>query len=579
MRCATKTGFKRLTLGLLAAALLVAAGCQRADWSDPTYITQQLREGNITEQKVGLKKLSDLSEEKQAEAVPAVVEVYESGNMNQEQAIELLVDLRVEEAKDAYMKELKENNAGYAGAAAAALGETGATDAIPDMLELYKSTRADDTRLAILRGFQHMPDKRMVDPLVETLDLSVDNHQIALHSYSCEILGDIAQDNPDAFEESAQRALVRARFLSNKTGQSVEKECSLAIQQLGEPAVPILVETFKGENEQVNQLLMKYRNDSAKYPPNRAKVGAIASLTAMRADKAVDLYLDDLDRERERPSTMPRKFLRSWWTKEAEALDKMILGVGDLGADKAKGLLGDVLTGKMNDKWSEVLDYQSEMQLRQDAAFALVRLGAREATDVMMKMAEGGVIKGLERRARALEQKEDMEPMSPVDRYQFNWMVAKAYSYLATGEELEAMKSLINAQPDEREELREKLKDFLPAIKLAKKCLAEDSADAKASCFGDAIDADKETKRKKAAWELMWLPQEAAAPVIVENLSTDDLGTREILEQALYRNPSEAAIDEIDKLLEEEADETSEGYQRDRNRLKLLRAWLENHFA
>ncbi len=579
MRRATKTGFKRLTLGLLAAALLVGAGCQRADWSDPAYITKQLRDGNITEQKVGLKKLSDLSEEKQAEAVPAVAEVYKSGNMNQEQAMELLVELRVKEAKDAYMKELKENNAGYAGAAAEALGETGATDAIPDMLELYNSTRADDTKLAILRGFQHMPDKRMVDPLVETLELSVDNHQIALHSYSCEILGDIAQENPDAFDESAQRALVRARFLSNKTGQSVEKECSLAIQQLGEPVVPILVETFQGENDQVNQLLMKYRNDSAKFPPNRAKVGAIENLTAMRADKAVDLYLDDLERERERPSTMPQKFLRSWWTKEAEALDKMILGIGDLGANKATDLLVDAMTGEMNDTWSEVLDYQSEMQLRQDAAFALVRLGARDATDAMMEMAEGGVIKGLERRARALEQKEDMEPMSPVDRYQFNWMVAKAYSFLATGEELDAMKSLIEAQPDERKELRKKLEGFLPAIKLAEKCLAKGSADAKASCFGEAIDAEEENKRKKAAWELMWLPQEAAAPVIVENLSTDNLGTREILEQALYRNPSEAAIDEIDKLLDEEADETSEGYERDRNRLKLLRAWLKNHFA
>ncbi len=575
----TTTGSASLLVGLVATLLVWGIGCQPADWDNPTYIIQQLREGNLTEQKVALKKLSEMSNEEQKEAVPAVVEVYESGNMNQKQAMELLVKLRDTQAKDAYLEELREDTTDNAGAAAEALGETGAKEAISDMLELYTSTKSNDVKLDVLRGFEYMPDKRMVDPLIETLKLPVDNNQIALHSYSCEILGEIAQSNPDAFDESARRTLVRSRFLSNQKGQSVEKECSIAIQQLGEPAVPILVETFRGENESVNRLLMKYRNDSPDFPPNKAKVGAIESLTAMRAEEAIDLYLEELDKEPETPQSMPKKFVRPWWTHEAQALDEMVLGLGDLGADRAKGLLGDVLTGQKNEQWSEVLDYQSELQLRQDAAFALVRLGAREATDVLMKMAEGGVIKGLEQRARALEKSEEMDPMSPIDRYQFNWMVAKAYAFLGTGADIEALQSLIDAQPDEREELTKKLQDFVPALKLAETCLDKESDEKKASCFADELDADKEPVRHKAAWELMWLPQEAAGPVLVENLQIDELGTRELLTLGLYRNPTESAIDEIDEILEDEADESSESYERDHYRLRLLRAWLKNHFA
>jgi hypothetical protein len=83
--------------------------------------------------------------------------------------------------------------------------------------------------------------------------------------------------------------------------------------------------------------------------------------------------------------------------------------------------------------------------------------------------------------------------------------------------------------------------------------------------------------REKAAWELSRLPKESAAPVLNENLSTDHLGTREILELALYTKGNKKTIKTIGTILEDEADETADRYKRDRFRLKLLRAYLRNN--
>ncbi|MFB6375627.1 MAG: HEAT repeat domain-containing protein [Bradymonadaceae bacterium] len=555
----------RVGVALLIVGLVAGMGCEKPRWDDPSYISKELTKGNSTEQTVAIKKVADQSEEIQKKVVPALVKVYNQENANQKKAMQILVKLRVPEAKEAYMKELKSDATGYAGAAAEALGETQTTEAIPEMLEFYKSTHDGERKVAILRGFSHMPDKRMADQLVETLKLSVDNNRIALHSWSCQILGE---------------TLVRAQFLSNNKGQNVQKECSVAIQKLGQPAVPVLVETFHEKNEAVNDLMMKYRNDSAQFPSNRAKVGAIQRLTSLRADKAVDLFLEELDRTIETPKALPKKYIRPWWKFEAQSIDEMILGLGDLGATKAKETLEATVLGKNNEKWSAVLDPQLELQIRQDAAFALVRLGARDSTDVLMEMAKTGVIKKLERRAMALEKSEKMEPMKPIQRYQFNWMNAKAYALLATAEDMKAYQALVDGLKDEkRKPVKERLKTFTPMIELAKKCHAKGSDQKTAECFGEALGSDDENVRLKAAWELKWMDTKVAGPVLVDNLDTPHLGTREILTLGLYDHPQKKAIEKIDTILEDESNQTADSYKLDHYRLKLLRAWLKNHFA
>ena len=568
-----------LLLALICVGIPLMSGCEQPDWDNPKYISKQLEKGNSTERKLALQKLSDLPEKKKKKAVPGLVKVYEAEGPNQKKAMQMLVSMPDPAAKKAYLAEVKDNTTGYSGGAAEALGESKATETVPQLLKLYTSTGDSDIKQAILRGFQYMPDKSMIKPLTKTLKTSVDNNPIALHSYSCDILGDIAQKSPKAFDKEQIETLVRAHFLSNKKGQSVQRECSLAIQKLGAPAIPVLVKTHKGKNKAVNKLLMKYRNDSTQFPANRAKVAATQRLTSLRAKEAIDLYLEDLKKTREVPTDLPDKFIRPWLTFEAQAIDEMVLGLGDLNAKKAQGMIEDALTGEMKETWSAVIDYRSELQLRQDAAFALVRIGARDAREELMEMATDGVIKKLEQRAAALEKSDQAKPMPPLQRYQFNWMAAKAWAHLATGEQIDELKGLIEEGKSRAKKLGEKYESFMPMLELAKKCRAKGSDKKTAKCYGKAIGSEKSQVREKAAWELMHLPKKVSGPVLTEKLGTEHLGTREILTYALFHNPSKSAIAKIDKVLEKESDETAKSYKLDHYRLKLLRAWLKNHFA
>jgi len=573
---------------VLVSALAVAlatGGCDRANWEDPQYVKQQLSEGNPTEQKMALEKIEDLEDEDKKVLAPALANIYTEGGANSRAAMETLVGLQSEKAKEAYVEEIETNEAGYAGPAAEALGKMKATDMVPDLLELYENAESDQVKLAVLRGFEYMPEAQMVDPLLETLRLSVDNNPIELHRLSCKIIGDVVADSPDVLDKSGKRTLIRGVFLSSATGQDSQQACGLAVQKLGPSAVPILVETFNGENDEVNELMRKYRTDSTDFPPNKPKVGAIIRLTKLQAEEAKDLFVESLKEEREVPGNLPDKFVRPYLTYEAQSIDEMIMGLGALNATGAKELLREVLVGEYNETWSGVIDYRSELQLRQDAAFSLVRMGARDARDAMLKMALDGVIKGLEARAAGLEkraeEKDNVDPMNPTQRYQFNWMAAQAFAHLATGDDIERYKKLISELGDDEkfEEVRKKLESFLPELELAERCHGKDSKEAQAKCFGESISAETKSVRKKAAWELVWLPEEIAGPVITEQLDTEDLEIRETLTLGLYRNPHEQAIEKITAILEDESSKTADSYKLDHYRLKLLRAWLRNHFS
>lgn len=582
MKMCNRQTLQTLVAGLAGLAMLAGlAGCSQAEWDDPEYINNELKTADSIYRAVALRKLDTMEDEQQRKAIPGLVDTYLKGGPNADDAMKFLVRLRDEEATDAYLQEMKENNAGFPGQAAEALGELKVEKAVPEMLNLYKESTDPSVQQAVLRGMEYMPDPSMIEPLVNTLKLDVDNYPIALHSYSCDILGDIAQKNPGEFGEDQIRTMVRAMYLSNIAGQNIKRECSLAIQKLGKPAVPALMEVFRGENKDVEKLMMTFAAGEGEFPMNRPKPAAVQRLVTMRAEEAIDPLLEWANQEHALPETgVPKAEVRSWFRYEAQTVDEIIMGLGDLRAQKAQDFLVDVLTGEMNDEWEGILDPLLELQLRQDAGKALVRLGNREAAGPLMQMALEGVIKDLERRARFMEKSEDMEAMDVLQRYQFNWMSAKLWANLATGDQIDDLNKLINLeflQGEKMKKVRERLKEFKPMLELAKECMAKESNDAKASCYGEGLKSDNEYVREKAAWELSRLPKEASASILNENLSTDHLGTREILELTLYENGNKKTIETIGKILEDEADETADRYEMDRFRLRLLRAYLRNN--
>ncbi|AWV88990.1 hypothetical protein [Bradymonas sediminis] len=560
-----------LALSLGAATLV---GCEKPDWTNPDYVSTRLVEGDSAERAMALGKISALEDADQKKLVPALTKVYLEGDANQKDVMKRLVQLRSAEAKEAYMKEVRENSTDYAGAAAEALGEAGVTEALPDLIKLYNSTDDMDTKQGLMRAFSHMPDPQLVGLLTETMALSVDNYPIALHSYSCEILGDIGAKTPEAIDAAAKSALVRGMFLGNLSGQNVASECGIAIQQVGEPMVPLLIKTFSGENDDVKSLLAKYNKaPDYSFPENLVKGKMAVRLGSLKSQAALKPLVDDFNSVKEAPKQLSGTHAVQWRVNEARGLSETINALGQIGdASVVESLAGVVKNEKITEEWDEITDWQVELQLRQDASFALVHLGDRSATGALLEMAEKGLIVDMEKLAdRAARSK---QPMPMLQRYQFNWMMAESYAFLAGADGAAGLQAVI-AKTKEKE-IAEKMSSYIPVIEKGAECLNKGDDAAKAGCFDEMLGDKDVLVRKKAAFELSRLPAAAAAPVVAKHLADDYLESREVLTFAAYRAPSKEAIAAIDKILKDEASNGAE-YKLDHHRLRLLRAWLENN--
>jgi HEAT repeat protein len=414
-----------------------------------------------------------------------------------------------------------------------------------------------------------MPDPRMVDPLTKVLQLDSDNYPFPMFAYACETLGEIGQTKPDAFDEEAASTLVRAVFLTNNKGQNVEMECGLAVQQLGEPAVPHLIEVFKGEHEGVQKLMMAYRR-----PLNGAKALAVQRLMTLRAESALPALIADLRAEKAAPEEINKTDAAvEWRESEVRALNDTLFAVGEIGGEGAREILVEVLTGERNEDWDDITDAMVELVVRQNAARALKRLGDPEALDAIMEMAAKGVIIPWERRSAMLERRG--EPAPPKVRYQFNWMSAKQYAILAPASRIGDYNELLSST--KIEPLKKLFGRFIPALELAKVCDTKGSPAEQAKCYGDSLEDKDVVVRERAAFSLGRLPAEAAGPILVEHLGTERIDTREFIELAIYETAPKSAIAKIDELLENEQDAVDNVYKRDHRRLRLLRAWLKNN--
>lgn len=575
--CAAKMRLRGLS-ALLALSVGVAtlSACEKQDWTSPDYISKKLIEGDSVERSMALNKIGDLEEADQQKLVPALVKVYLEEGANQKDAMSRLVQLRSAEAKDAYLKEVRENPTDYAGAAAEALGEAKVTDALPDLISLYNSTDDNDTKQGLMRAFSFMPDPSLVELLTQTLALDVDNYPIALHAYSCEILGEIASKAPQALNDDAKNALVRGMFLGNMTGQNVASECGVAIQQVGDSMVPLLLQTFAGENDSVNSLLAKY-NTAPEYafPQNLVKGKMAVRLGSLRAKEAVKPLMEDFNSVKEAPKQLSGRHAVSWRVNEARALSETINALGVIGdTSVVSALAGVVKHEKIEEEWDEITDYMVELQLRQDASFALVHLGDRSAAPALLEMAEKGLIVDMEKLAEQAAR--SGQPMPMLQRYQFNWMMAESYTFLAGADGADGLKAVI-AKTKEKE-IADKMATYLPVLERSAECLNKEDDAAKAGCFDEMLGADDVVTRKKAAFELSRLPAAVAGPVVAKHLSDDHLESREVLTFAAYRVPTPDTVAVIDKILGDEASNGQE-YKLDHYRLKLLRAWLVNNVS
>lgn len=569
----TTLRFVSLALVLVGSAFFVV-GCEAPDWTDPAYVSKELIAGDAVDRQMILNRVGDLEEDKKKEVVPALVKVYKDAGPNQKDAMSILVQVRAEAGKEAYLAELKSNATGYAGASAKALAEIGAKDALDPMLELLEKSDDNDVKLDVLAALADMPDPKVLPPLRKVLDLNVDTYPIALHAYACETIGEIALQNPDAIDQATIEAVTRSVFFANNTSQNLDASCGLAIQRIGPKAIPELVKIYKLEREDIQKLMLKYdRPDNSPFPQNHPKLVASKRLASLRAKQAVEPLIGELDEVKEAPKTLQGRAAINWRVKEGQVASETIYALGDIGDPAAYQILEDVLLNEIQERWDEVTDGLVELQLRQDAASALNRMGERKAIGPLLKMADEGVIIDFEKRAAILEG--NGTPVKELERYQFNWIVAQEYAYLSTGENLDKFKSLVEKTKGEYKDLGAKFESFLPLVEMAAECNKKADDAAKLACYEPRLTDNKPEIRAKAAWEITRLSPEVAGPGLVKHLGTDLLDTREIIAFGIFRAPTQDAITKIENLLEEEENKGG-AYKLDHFRLRLLHAYLKH---
>jgi len=553
----------------LAASLFSMTACEQPRWDDPTYITQQLEQGDASVKLVALGHIENLSDENKKAVVPALSKLYVDGDESAKKIMDMLVqsEFRDASAKDAYIQEVKSDASGKGGVAAETLGELQVKDAIPAMIELLDKTDSADVKLGILRGFTHMPDAQMIPPLLKLIALDVDNNPIALHSYSCDILGGIAQTTPQALDDKARQELVRAMFLANNKSQDVSFECGMAVQKLGQPAVPLLINVYKGEFKPVQRLMIAYN-----FPANRPKGVATTRMTTLRAKEAADLFIADISAD-EHP--IPEAIAGNATKKAgylqmiAQTLSEEILGLGDMEVAAAKDPLIAIMKGEKNEKWKTfMLDPAVQTQIRQDSAIALNRIGDRSALPAMFEMVKKlDANKELEKMAVFFESKK--QPMDPTERYSFNLTTATAYANLATGAEKAEFVKWVGTLKDDK--FKKELQKLIPAFDVQAECKDQ------APCYAGKLASEDVVVREKAVYELMRLDAATVAPIFADKISTDKLNTRELLTAGLYKFPTKDAVAKLEALMEKEKDRGGADYRLDRRRLQFLLAYLKNN--
>lgn len=563
----------RMTRGVaVCLTALMFSACEAPNWEDPAYVSKQMTEGDSAQQSLAMERLSQLTEEKQRETIPALVALYLKGGGSQKAAMQVLVQLRDVRAKDAYLEEVKTNQTGYAASAAAALGELKVEEAIDPMLEVLAKSDNNDTKLGVIQALAFMPSPKLVGPLVEILKLDVDNSPIAMHAYACEVLGAIALAHPDAITDEVVKILTLAMFYGNNLGQTVDRECGLAVQRTGDKAGAELVKIFKGERQDIQSLMMKYDSPKSPFPQNHPKLIAAKRLASLRIADGVQPMIDDLMGVKAAPKTVAGNAAVNWRIKEGQSTSEILYALGDLGDAKAVPALTEVVSNKIAERWDDITDGMVELQLRQDAASALNRIGDRSALPALLKEAKEGVVIDFERRAAMLEK--GGTPVKQIERYQFNWMVGAEYAYLATSAQKGEFEKLVADTTKKYPDLGAKMGEYVVAFDTFAECDGKGSDAEKASCYGGKINDANAIVRSKAAWELSRLPGPEVAAEIVKVLDTSNLDAREILTFALYRNPTKDAVTKISEIIKKEEANRAVEYKLDHFRLELLSSWL-----
>ncbi len=544
--------WKNVPVMVCLVALMALVGCEKPDWNDPVFLTQQIESGDRLR---ALDNIAKMDKEKKAEVVPALIKAYES-DQDKEKVFDLLAQVRDKRALNVYVDALRNGSSNNIKAkAATALGELKVTDHIGTMVDTFKAVPNEDLRRAILTAMVEMPNAQMFPLVTEILnEYDPDREPIAYHSYACDIM---AKVDGKQMTDAVVDALVYGMFLDNAKGQNVYKECAAAVFQAGPRATPALVKVLKGKHEKINKRFLRY----ASYLEGTNEVKAADVLGLIRDPKAAPALVEAVTTQGAAPVTYTQDKRNQW------ILTQVQLYVYAAGALAEVGLPVSVETLKpfleQDKKAYEVYkdNIEGKALARHDiflaAADGMNTIGDRAQLPLLLKAARTADMPTLGRYA-------PKDPQSLIS--QPRWESAAAYARLGTGAELEAFDKLI---ADEKiEGAKKKFQEFRPMLVVAQECKTQ------AACYGRYLTGDDKIKAEKAAWELGRLKDAEAE--LIKALGTEKLTVRKGIIASLYRAGSKKSVAAIDALLEKESSRRTPEFKDIHFKMKALRGFLNN---
>lgn len=540
---------RAMMVGSLVAALTCGVACEPPDWTDPEFLSQQIKEGDRLK---ALEEIPRLSEEDQKKVVPALVDAYNNGQ-DKDKVFTILAAVRDERAKAVYVDALKSARSQRDQAKAAlALGELKATEHIPTMMDIFRNVPNQDLRSAIIQAFVEMPDAQEIPLLIDILkNYDPDREPISYHSYSCDILAAIDQPT-----DAVVDAVVYGIFLDNAKGQNVSRECSIAVATTGEMATEKLIGVMQGKNDAINTRFSKYKA----YIKGSSEVTAVDTLGLLRAAKSAPAMQEEMLKAKSAPATYRNDKLLAWGQKRSEFFVAACGALGDMGAPESVEFLSKfVMPGDKDlESYKALIDYDKRTKLFmvEAAMKGLNAHGDRKGLEALGKAALKGDLP-------------ELKGYGPGAEYQSRWQAARAYAMLADAAHAAEFDKMASAEKND--DMKKKWAEFKPALDVASECKGD------AKCYGKYLTDNSAVKSEKAAWELGRLPAggEAEAQLLAQ-LGTQSPQLRTIIIKSLFRVGTKATADKIVELLDKESGKSMAEFKVLHMQMAALKAYIDN---
>lgn len=491
-------------MALPLALLTLAGGCKETDPNKPAYWLQIFEDTrdkdpqnkNEALQKLGeLKDVNDLrkiltSKEKLQFRARAASALAATGDKSVAGDLVSMLDFSVGTGTDQRSKDIRRANEKII----EALGILKAKEGVEPAIRLLD---ADDpiVRKAACRALGNIGDASAVEALAHTA-MEDDNANIC--RTAVEALGDIG-------DKSAIPVLIKALFVERKS--SLYPYASYALYQVGQDAIPALLDLLDGKNAEINKLAEQYN-----YAPGVIEIKAIEVLGDFRAagfeDRLLKLY-EKYDSAKEEDLPLKSLLKRS-----------IVMALEKNGGAKAAQMLAEA-----------VID-EDDYSVREIYASAINSISDRSVAESLLQAANTG----------------DADAKR---------VVIKAYTQLAEGKDLASLDNFAkNGFKSSKGDLNAAVKRIVTNERIRLEAAKECAADV--GCWVGKMTDQNSRVRNKAAYELGRLSKvgQVDAKVVkalVNATGDDDEDVRRAAIWALFRLKDASGVDDMAKIVARDA--------------------------